>query len=161
MNNAIDIYGLVDQYKELLDRKDELKEMTSENNKAIMAKRAELAQAMINAESPRISRNGFMYSLGEKIEYSKRGCDQEEFFEFLRDQGLGDIIKPTVNARTLNTAMKELIDVMKEEAEAEDPEIPSDWVPEEFTPFISAYAFYDVAKRKETNKTAKKAKERA
>lgn len=160
----VDIYALVDVYKDLLDTKEELKELTTENNKAIMEARDKLAQAMIEAESPRISRGGYMYSLGEKTEYSKRGCNEEEFFSFLRDIGLGDIIKPTVNARTLNSAMKETVGILREEAEAErdddDPEIASDWLPEEYAKFISAYSFYDVTKRKETNKTAKKAKEK-
>ena len=158
----VDIYALVDAYKDLLDTKEELKELTTENNKAIMAARDALAKAMIDAESPRISRGGYMYSLGEKTEYSKRGCNEEDFFNFLRGIGLGDIIKPTVNARTLNSAMKETVGLLREEAEAEledgDPEIGSDWVPEEFAPYISACSFYDVTKRKETNKTAQKAR---
>lgn len=162
----VDIYTLIDAYKDLLDTKEELKELTTENNKAIMAARDELAKAMIEAECPRISRGGFMYSLGEKTEYSKRGCNEEEFFEFLRNIGLGDIIKPTVNARTLNSSMKETIGMLREEAAAEleeegdDTELASDWVPEDFAPFISAYSFYDVTKRKETNTTAKKAREK-
>lgn len=164
----VDIYALVDAYKDLLDTKEELKELTTENNKAIMAARDALAKAMIDAESPRISRAGFVYSLGEKTEYSKRGCNEEKFFDFLRSIGLGDIIKPTVNARTLNSSMKETIGMLREEAEAErgemgedEPDLPSDWVPEEFTQFISAYSFYDVTKRKETNTTAKKARNKA
>ena len=136
----VDIYALVDAYKDLLDTKEELKELTT----------------------------GFVYSLGEKTEYSKRGCNEEEFFDFLRSIGLGDIIKPTVNARTLNSSMKETIGMLREEAEAErgemgedEPDLPSNWVPEEFTQFISAYSFYDVTKRKETNTTAKKARNKA
>lgn len=162
IQQQVDIYALVDAYKDLLDTKDELKELTTENNKAITEARSALAQAMIDAESPRISRGGYMYSLGEKTEYSKRGCGEDEFFDFLRSIGLGDIIKPSVNARTLNSAMKETIGTLREEAEAElddgDAEIASDWVPEEFAPFISAYSYYDVTKRKETNTTAKKAR---
>lgn len=164
----VDIYALVDEFKNLLDTKDELKELTTENNKAIMAARDALAKAMIDAESPRISRAGFVYSLGEKTEYSKRGCNEEEFFDFLRSIGLGDIIKPTVNARTLNSSMKETIAMLREEAEAEleeagedETDLPSDWVPEEFAQFISAYSFYDITKRKETNTTAKKARNKA
>ena len=162
MNEKVDIYELVDRYKELLNRKEELKDLTTENNKEVMAARDALAKAMIDAESPRISRAGFSYTLGEKTEYSKRGCDEEKFFDFLRDNGLGDIIKPTVNARTLNSTMKEVIGLMREDAEAEaaetGEEIPSDWVPEDYAPFISAYSFYDVTKRKETNRTAEKAR---
>ena len=160
MEQEMNVYELIDAYKELLDRKDELKELTTENNKKVMAARDQLAKAMIEAESPRISRGGFMYSLGEKVEYSKRGCDEDEFFDFLRGQGLGDIIKPTVNARTLNSTMKEVVGMYREaaEAEAEDPsDVPSDWLPDTFSDYISAYAFYDVTKRKETNRTAQKA----
>lgn len=161
MEQEMNMYELIDAYRELLDRKDALKEQTTENNKQLIAARDRLAKAMIEAESPRISRGGYMYSLGEKVEYSKRGCEEDEFFDFLRGQGLGDIIKPTVNARTLNSAMKEVVGMYREAAEeaAEDPsEIPSDWLPESFAEFISAYAFYDVTKRKETNKTAQKAR---
>ena len=84
IQQQVDIYALVDAYKDLLDTKDELKELTTENNKAITEARSALAQAMIDAESPRISRGGYMYSLGEKTEYSKRGCNEEDFFNFLR-----------------------------------------------------------------------------
>lgn len=160
MEQEMNVYELIDAYKELLDRKDELKELTTENNKKVMAARDQLAKAMIEAESPRISRGGFMYSLGEKVEYSKRGCNEDEFFDFLRDQGLGDIIKPTVNARTLNSTMKEVVGMYRDaaEAQADDPaDIPSDWLPEAFSDYISAYAFYDVTKRKEANRTAQKA----
>ena len=76
-----DIFTLIDEYKELLDKKDELKEATTENNKSLEAKRNELAQAMIDAESPKISRNGFVYSLQDKTKYNKiGGCDEDGFF---------------------------------------------------------------------------------
>ena len=38
-----DIFSLIDEYKELLDEKDRLKDATTENNKALEAKRNELA----------------------------------------------------------------------------------------------------------------------
>lgn len=160
-----DIFQLVDEYKAALDEKDRLKQATTDNNKLIEEKRQALAQAMIEAESPRISRGGFSYTLSEKTEYSKRACDEEEFFSFLEGEGLGGLIKRTVNATTLNSAMRQQVGDLKEEAEeeaAEDGEdLPSDWLPEEYRPFISAYSHYDVAKRKESNKTASKAKKEA
>ena len=55
-----DIFLLIDEYKELLDEKDRLKDATTKNNKILEEKRKELAQAMIDAESPRISRGGFL-----------------------------------------------------------------------------------------------------
>lgn len=142
-----DIFTLIDEYKVLLDKKDELKEATTDNNKALEAKKKELSQAMIDAESPKISRGGFLYSLQDKTKYNKiGGCDEDAFFETLKEHGLSDIIKRTVNAQTLSSAMAELV-------EENDGELPED-----LEEFINPYQYYDVAKRKETNKAVKNAK---
>lgn len=144
-----DVFMLIDGYKDLLDEKDRLKELTTENNKAIEAKRKELAQAMIDAESPKISRNGFLYSLQDKTRYNKvGGCDEDAFFDALEGYGLGSIIKRTVNAQTLNGAMAEIVT-------ENDGSLPED-----LEEFINPYQYYDIAKRKETNKAARNAKER-
>ena len=139
----MDILTMIDRYKELLDRKDELADATKENNKAIEAARKELSQAMIDAEMPKVSRNGFLYSLQDKTKYS----NEEAFFDLLEENGLGDIIKRTVNAQTLSGTMAQA-------AEENGGELP-----EEYEDFISVYQFYDIQKRKETNKTAKRAKQ--
>ena len=145
-----DIFSLIDNYKELLDEKDRLKDATTENNKALEDARKELAQAMIDAESPKVSRNGFLYSLQGKTRYSKiGGCDEEAFFACLEENGLGDIIKRTVNAQTLQGAMAAA-------AEENDGELP-----EEYEDYINVYQYYDVQKRRETNKAAKNAKKGA
>ena len=144
-----DIFLLIDEYKELLDEKDRLKDATTKNNKILEEKRKELAQAMIDAESPRISRGGFLYSLQDKTKYNKiGGCDENGFFETLEEHGLGDIIKRTVSAQTLNGAMAGLV-------EENDGKLPED-----FEEFIKPYQYYDVVKRKETNKAAKNAKQK-
>ena len=145
-----DIFTLIDNYKELLDENDRLKDATTENNKALEDARKELAQAMIDAESPKVSRNGFLYSLQDKTRYSKiGGCDEEAFFATLEENGLGDIIKRTVNAQTLQGAMAAA-------AEENDGELP-----EEYEDYINVYQYYDVQKRRETNKAAKNAKKGA
>ena len=145
----MDIFKLIDEYKELLDTKDRLKDETTANNKALEAKRKELAQAMIDAESPKISRGGFLYSLQDKTKYNKiGGCDEEAFFSTLEEHGLGDLIKRTVNTQTLNGAMANL-------ADENDGELPED-----FEEFVKPYQYYDVAKRVETNKAAKNAKQK-
>lgn len=144
-----DIFLLIDEYKELLDEKDRLKDATTKNNKILEEKRKELAQAMIDAESPRISRGGFLYSLQDKTKYNKiGGCDENGFFETWEEHGLGDIIKRTVSAQTLNGAMAGLV-------EENDGKLPED-----FEEFIKPYQYYDVGKRKETNKAAKNAKQK-
>lgn len=145
----MDIFTMIDSYKELLDRKDELADKTKENNRAIEEARNALAQAMIDQEAPKVSRNGFLYSLQDKTKYSKKACDDEEFFNVLEENGLGDIIKRTVNAQTLQGAMAAAV-------EENDGELP-----EEFADYIGVYQYYDVQKRKETNKAAKNAKKGA
>ena len=85
----------------------------------------------------------------DKTKYNKIGdCDEDAFFDTLEEHGLGDIIKRTVNAQILNGAMAGLV-------EENDGELPED-----FTEFINPYQYYDVAKRKETNKAAKNAKKK-
>lgn len=144
----MDILKLIDDYKELLDKKDELAEQTKANNKLIEDARNELSQAMIDAEMPKVSRNGFLYSLQDKTKYNKKAGDSEEFFEFLEGEGLGDIIKRTVDARTLSSTIGAVV-------EENDGELP-----EEYEDYISVYQYYDIGKRKETNKTAKEAKKK-
>lgn len=145
----MDIVTMIDQYKELLDIKDQLADQTKENNKKLQEARDALAKAMIDAEMPKVSRNGFLYSLQDKTKYNKKACDDEEFFSVLEENGLGDLIKRTIDARTLSSAMA---------AAAEEND---GILPEEYEDYISVYQFYDIAKRKETNKTAKKAKKGA
>lgn len=140
---------MIDAYKELLDEKDRLKAETTENNKAIERARGELAQVMIDEECPKVSRNGYLYSLADKVKYNRRGgIDEEDFFQTLEDNGLGDIIKRTVSAQTLNSAMAALAD----ENEGE--------LPEDFEPYINPFEYYDITKRKETNRAARNAKKK-
>ena len=61
----------------------------------------------------------------------------DQLMEALRENGLGDIIRETVNAQTLQGAMSNL-------AEENDGELP-----EEFRTLIRVYEFYDVSRRKE------------
>lgn len=143
------ILEMIDNYKALLDKKDELEAATKENNGKIAEIKDALAQAMIDEEMPKISRNGFMYSLQDKTKYSKKGdINDDDFFETLELNGLGDIIKRTVNASTLNSAMNNL-------AAENDDELPDD-----FKEYINEYQFYDITKRKETNKAAANAKKK-
>ena len=143
----MELYELIDDYKALLDRKEELADATKMNNAAIEDVKKLIAQEMINNESPVISRNGFRYSLQEKTMYSKKaeGTLMEEgldFFEVLRNEGLGDLIKETVNANTLSSSMKAYVE--------ENGELSED-----LAKCINVYETYDIMKRKETNKAGK------
>lgn len=136
MDNTV--FSLIDRYKELLDRKEALADQTKENNKLIEEIREQLAQRMMEEEVTKVSRGGFSYSLSEKTKYSKKADMEEELFEALRMNGLGDIIVPTVAPQTLQAAMKNLA------------EENGDELPEEFAEILNVYSYLDVSKRKET-----------
>ena len=84
----------VDAYRALLDEKDRLAEETKANNRAIEAARDALATAMIEDETPQITRNGYSYTLTPKTKYSKAAGKDAELMDALRSNGLGDRTEP-------------------------------------------------------------------
>lgn len=133
----------VDAYRALLDEKDRLAEETKANNRAIEAARDArdaLATAMIEDETPQITRNGYSYTLTPKTKYSKAAGKDAELMDALRSNGLGDLIKETVNAQSLQGAMSNL-------AEENDDELP-----EEFEGLVNVYSFNDITRRKSSRK---------
>lgn len=139
------------QYEVLLDKKDQLAQDTKDNNAAIEKLKAEIAETMIDEDIPSQGYGDYVYSLQDKIKYSKRGeAELQEkgldFFEVLREQGFGDIIKETVNANTLQSTMKAV-------ADENDGELPP-----ELDEIVSSYEMTDITRRKSTNKALKRAK---
>lgn len=126
----------VDQYRQLLDRKEQLAEATKENNAAIEIVRDALAALMIDEEVPQISREGYSYSLAVKTKYSKASGQDEALMQVLREYGLGDLIRETINAQSLQGAMSNLV------AENDDE------LPEEFNGLVNVYEFNDIVRRK-------------
>ena len=144
----MDLFDKIDQLKAALDRKDELKEQTKENNAEITTLKNEIATMMIDAECPSISRNGFKYTLQEKVCYSKKSEEalQEagiDFHRLLRDAGFGDLIVETVSSRSLQSS---LANYVKE----------NDELPAQLVPAINVYEMFDIQKRKETSKAGRK-----
>lgn len=139
------------QYEVLLDKKDQLAQDTKDNNAAIDKLKAEIAETMIDEDIPSQGYGDYVYSLQDKIKYSKRGETELQekgldFFEVLREQGFGDIIKETVNANTLQSTMKAV-------ADENDGELPP-----ELDEIVSSYEMTDISRRKSTNKALKRAK---
>ena len=139
------------QYEVLLDKKDQLAQDTKDNNAAIDKLKAEIAETMIDEDIPSQGYGDYVYSLQDKIKYSKRGeAELQEkgldFFEVLREQGFGDIIKETVNANTLQSTMNAV-------ADENDGELPP-----ELDEIVSSYEMTDISRRKSTNKALKRAK---
>ena len=126
----------LDAYRALLDRKEQLAEAVKENNLAIEAARNALADSMVSEETVQIVRDGYSYTLTPKTKYSKAAGQDEALMEALRSYGLGDLIKESVNAQSLQGAMSDL-------AEEND-----DQLPEEFEGLVNVYTFNDVTRRK-------------
>ena len=146
------------EYKELLDRKEELENLTKENNAAKEKLEQDICKMMIDEEKPSTIVDGFNYSLSQKVMYSKKSeedlaaLEKEtglSFFDVLRDQGLGDIIKETVNPRTLQSTVA----AMKEDHLGEDQDLPED-----LTQCLSIYEKLTITKRKANTKALDRAK---
>lgn len=140
----------VKEYKKLLDRKDELAELTKQNNAAKEALEAEICQMMIDEEKPSTVVDGFNYSLQQKTEYSKRSEEyflenNIDFFDVLREQGLGDLIVEKVDPRTLNSTLKSLVEEQGE-------------LPEELAECVSQYEKLSLSKRKANTAALDRAK---
>ena len=141
---------MVNEYQELLEEKEGLAEATKKNNKAIEEKKQEIAQQMIDDDCPKISCKGYTFSLADKTIYSKKSEEalQEaglDFLDVLREQGLGDIIVETVNSRTLQSTVANLVEEQGE-------------LPDELAEVLNVYETFDIRRRKESNRTLKKAK---
>ena len=126
----------LDAYRALLDKKEQLAEAVKENNRAIEAARDALADSMVSEETMQIVRDGYSYTLTPKTRYSKAAGQDEALMEALRSYGLGDLIKESVNAQSLQGAMSDM-------AEEHD-----DQLPEEFEGLVNVYTFNDVTRRK-------------
>ena len=99
------------EYEKLLATKTELETATKANNAAIEDLKEKLKQQMVDEDMPSFTSNGHSYTITEKVSYSKRSeadlaAAGLDFFGTLREEGLGDLIKETVNANTLQAAMK-------------------------------------------------------
>ena len=135
----------IDQYRELLDKKDDLAEQTKANNLEIIAVRDELAQMMIDAETPKVTRGGYGYTLTAKSKFNRAaGVTEEQLIDVFRMNGLGDLVKETIPAQTVQSTIRGLT------------EENDDVLPEEFADVITRYDYFDVTPRKERN-TARKA----
>ena len=136
----MELYTLIDNFKTLSDRVSGLKDELSMAQAQLQEAKDALATAMTNDEVQNISRGDFTYSLVNKTKYSKKGGSDEELFEVLKKNGLGDLVQPSVNAMRLNSAMNEI-------AEQNDGELPP-----EFENVINSYSFLDISKRKRAKK---------
>ena len=135
---------MVKELRGLLDEKDRLEADAKANKAAIEAKKQEIAQQMIDEDTPRISCGGYIYGLQVKTAYNKIADETLEaegidYLDTLREEGFGHLIKETVNARTLQGAMAAFVE---EHGELTDGLLT----------IIKPFDYNDVYSRKETRK---------
>lgn len=140
----------VRQYKAVLDRKEELANLTKENNAEKEKLEQEICQMMVDEEKPSTVVDGFNYSLQQTTMYSKKSDEALHeaglvFFDVLREQGLGDLIVERVDARTLQSSVR----AMAEEAGE---------LPEDLVECLNIYEKLTLSKRKANTKALERAK---
>lgn len=135
---------MVKNLHELLQRKEDLKQEEKNNSAAIDAAKAEIVQQMIDDECTSIGCMGYTYSLQAKTKYNKKSDDDiaaagVDFLDTLRAEGLGDIIKETVDARTLSATIRAYIEQNEELSEG-------------LSKIVKPYDYNDIDRRKITKK---------
>lgn len=138
------------EYDELLKQKTELETALKSVKAELDACEIAICDAMEEAEKPSSVVNGYTYSLQVRDIYSKRSdedlCNEGiDFFQALRDEGLGDIIKTTVDARTLSATLNNYVEENGD-------------VPEGLKNAISSYTKRSISKRKANTSALEKAK---
>lgn len=141
---------MLQNYEDLLEVKEDLAAKTKENNKAIEAAKEEITNAMIDEDTPSMAVGDYNFSLASKTIYSKKSeaalqAAGLDFFTVLRQNGLGDIIKETVPAQTLNATCKAIVDEQEE-------------LPPELAQVLTVFETYDITRRKKRNAALAKAK---
>ena len=104
---------------------------------------------MVDEEKPSTVVDGFTYSLQQSTMYAKKSEDKLaeagiDFFDVLREQGLGDLIVERVDPRTLQSSVRSM---------AEEGELP-----EELAECLSIYEKLTLSKRKANTKALERAK---
>lgn len=130
----------LDEYRALLDKKDDLAQQTKDNNAEIEKCKKELVDLMVEEEVTNVTKDGYSYTLALKTYYSKKSEAELaaagiDFFDVLRSEGMGDLIKETVNTRTLQSACANIVEEQEE-------------LPEALAECINSYEAYDITKRK-------------
>ena len=135
---------MVKDYQTLLETKERLAAETKENNAAIEAAKAKIAQQMVDDVCPKISTAGYTFFLQNKTSYSKRSDEElaesdADYFGVLREEGLGDIIVETVNARTLQATISAYVEEHGELSEG-------------LASVIRSYEYNDIMRRKDARR---------
>jgi flagellar basal body L-ring protein FlgH len=105
-----ELFKLSDRLVELRGERDDHEAMLSEIKSEIEQAEYRLAQAMTESETPNFTHGGSQFVLTTKTRASSVAGEKEGLFAALRANGHGDIITENVNANTLSSTVKGLIE---------------------------------------------------
>lgn len=136
--NNMTLFEKIDLFKTASDKVAELQATLDDAKANLAVIKLDLANSMTDEEITSISRGDFTYSVVAKTKYSKKSEETEKLIELLNNNGLGDLVQPSINATRLSSAMNEL-------AEENGGTLPA-----EFGEVINTYSYLDISKRKKS-----------
>lgn len=139
VGTADDIFSLADRLKDLKQHKKELESEIKALNAEIEETEAQLVELMVAEEMQNFTRNGQMFYLNTKVYASAVAERKAELYEWLKENGYGDLVYETVNANSLAAFVREQI----EEA---------DGLPEDLAELVCVYEKTAVGIRKAITK---------
>lgn len=104
------IFELADKLLELREEKDRLKELTKQNNEEIDRVEQELAELMRVEEIDNFKRSGMTFYPIVKTWASPQRGRREAVYEWMKENGYGDLVTETVHAQRFNSMINEMIE---------------------------------------------------
>jgi len=131
----LDLFTTADRLVTLRDRKKELEDELKEVNAEIAETEEQLVSAMIEEEMQNFTRNGKQFILTNRTYANAKAGMMPAICEWMKDNGLADMVKESVHPQTLQAWVKEQL----EEVGA---------LPEELEPLVNVYEKSGISIRK-------------
>jgi len=131
----MELFDISDKLVILRDRKKELEDELKEVNSDITETEEQLVAAMVEEEMQNFTRNGRQFILTSRTYASAKSGMMTAICVWMKENGLGDMVKESVHPQTLQAWVKEQL----EEVGA---------LPEELEPLVNVYEKSGISIRK-------------
>ena len=131
----MDLFIIADDLVRYRDRKKEIEEALKEINELIAQTEEQLVNLMIEEEMQNFTRNGKQFILTNRTYANAKAGMMPAICEWMKDNGLADMVKESVHPQTLQAWVKEQL----EEVGA---------LPEELEPLVNVYEKSGISIRK-------------
>lgn len=131
----MDLFIIADDLVRYRDRKKEIEEALKEINALITETEEQLVSAMVEEEMQNFTRNGKQFILTNRTYANAKAGMMPAVCEWMKDNGLADMVKESVHPQTLQAWVKEQI----EEAGA---------LPEDLSELVNVYEKSGISIRK-------------